>query len=645
MVRFVLKILFFVLLFQSYTIIGQKIYYQDIFNGGVTGGGYNPTWNSNTPGVIQLHIEPGSTIRKAFLLVGMYNNPAPNTMQLNGITVELDSSIISTETFTHMSFGGNLRYLQTGIVDITNLINVSVTTLNIEPPVSQPNINVGGRYVEFYVYVVYENPFLTKTNALIVLNEQNSSGIINYSISPNIINLSNNVGVALQTSHICDTINDGSYVSVDGTNIGLIGGVDQNTLASCAGVTGSFYYQNGTLFGLSDDVANSTMAGTDAIANIESYIINEDEVNIEMTYQSLSNPTAPHAPQTNPVWQLYFTYTTPCDFFEATLLTSDTTTCPNIPVQLGATGGGTNLSKPAYEWLPQQNLSCYDCPNPVFSGDSSMVYTVRIWSTDSCSKVLPVKVKVFPQPEFSSINLTPSVCGEETGAIAGTSASLSLPLSYALNGGAAQQSGTFTNLPTGTYTITVTDNNGCSADSTVFIDEEILVNASFTLEPPTGSAPLWVQSTNTSTNATNYSWTWADENSTDTHPGFYLDTSGNYTVTLIAYNNFPECADTFSVQVLVYDSLQISIPNVFTPNNDHNNDFFGITTNVPTSGTVVILNRWGNLIMEKDFATQPHVFEPFWDGKAVTDGVYFYTIKLQVDDEEVEYSGFVTVVR
>jgi gliding motility-associated-like protein len=636
----------FALLFQSHTVIGQKIYYQDILNGGVTGGGYNPTWNSNSPGVIQLYIEPGSTIRKAFLLVGMYNNPTPNSMQINGTTVQLDNTMIATETFTQMRIGGNLHYLQSGVIDITNLIDVSVTTLNITPPVLQPNINIGGRYVEFYLYVVYENPLLTTTNALIVLNEQNSAGIMNYSIYPNTINLSNNVGFALQTSSICDTINDGSYVSVDGTTIGLIGGVDENTLATCAGVTGSFYYQNGTLFGLSDDVANSTMAGSDAIANIESYINNVDEINIEMTYQSLSNPPAPHSPQTNPVWHLYLTYTTPCDIFQTDLVTEDTTICSGQPLQLGASGGIN------YNWLPQTGLSCYDCPNPEFVGDSSMVYTVRIWSTDSCSKVLPVKVKVLPQPEFSSINLTPSACGEENGTIVATASNGTAPYHYQLDGGANVGNGQFSGLASSNYTLTVTDNNGCSADSTVFINEEILVNASFTLEPPTGSAPLWVQSTNASTNATNYLWSWANETSTDTHPGFMLDTSGTYTVTLIAFNNFPECADTFSVQVVVYDSLHVVIPNVFTPNNDQSNDFFGITTNVTTSGTVVILNRWGNVMLEHSFSTQPHLFTPLWDGKEATEGVYFYSVRMipevsgqGAENEEFEYSGFVTLVR
>ena len=279
-----------------------------------------------------------------------------------------------------------------------------------------------------------------------------------------------------------------------------------------------------------------------------------------------------------------------------------------------------------------------------------MVYTVRIWSTDSCSKVLPVRVKVLPKPEFTSINLTPSTCGEENGTIVATASNGTAPYQYQLDGGVNVGNGQFNGLASANYMLTVTDNNGCSADSIVFIDEEILVNASFVLEPPSGSAPLWVQSNNTSTNANNYVWTWADETSTDTHPGFYLDTSGTYTVTLIAYNNFLECADTFSVQVLVYDSLQISIPNVFTPNNDHSNDFFGITTNVPTSGKVVILNRWGNLIMEKDFTTQPHVFEAFWDGmlfgsEKATEGVYFYTIRMRAENEEFEYSGFVTLVR
>ena len=627
-----IAILFLILFFRCHVVCTQVVFYQDIVQGGITGAGFTTCLGSGS-GEIEIYIESGSTVKKAFLFCQRFGYPNQTDIAFNNEILNFNYSNQVSDIFWLPSTGASGVHA----IDVTDFVNSSqnIYTVEIPPPNFSENCLANCTYGALYLCVIYENNLLSEQAITIILNNQdmiNNEFYEAFDLSP----IDNNypVGFALHTDRLASTsLNDGSFVYFNNNLLGLIGGPDASNIDWGCGTKGHFYHQNNELFGLDDDIPNNIMSESDAIADVAGYVSNMDtEVNFSFEWQT---------PNTfyNIYIAFHLTYTTPCDIFQTDLAVEDTTICPGEPLQLGASGGIN------YEWLPQTGLSCYDCPNPIFTGDSSMVYTVRIWSTDSCSKVLPVKVKVLPQPEFTSINLTPSVCGEENGTIVATASNGTTPYQYQLDGGVNVANGQFNDLGSANYLLTVTDNKGCSADSTVFIDEEILVNASFTVEPPTGSAPLWVQSNNTSTNANNYSWTWADENSTDTHSGFYLDTSGNYTVTLIAYNNFPECADTFSVQVLVYDSLQISIPNVFTPNNDGNNDFFGITTNVPTIGTVIIFNRWGNLIVEKDFTTQPHVFAAFWDGREVTEGVYFYTIKLQVDDEEVEYSGFVTLVR
>src|SRR5690554_946650 len=71
----------------------QLVYYQDIFKGGVTGGGYNPTWNGNMPGEIELYIEPGSETRKALLFVGVYHSAdSVREVMVNGNPIVLNSS-------------------------------------------------------------------------------------------------------------------------------------------------------------------------------------------------------------------------------------------------------------------------------------------------------------------------------------------------------------------------------------------------------------------------------------------------------------------------------------------------------------------------------------------------------------------------
>jgi gliding motility-associated-like protein len=635
--RHYLFVLFTLVFTLGYT---QLVFEQDIVQGGVTGAGFS-TGQGSGVGTFDIYIEPGSTIKKAYLFTYRIGYPPEVSFVLNSTSHIFDSTNILMRVNHSSSFASPVSIYYK---DLTAEIDPAITTFDITIP-DQFGLPINWGYWTVYLIVIYENLTLNQTTYSLVINDKDFLGNEMYSLSNlNPVDVSNSVGFSLYTdrsglSHLPPT----KEVFINSNLLGVVGGSDNvNTSWGSAGVKGHFYYQNNELFGLDDDIANNVMSGTDGIANISTILPNNTtSTDFQMKHINYPNQANNHS---NINLAYFLTYTTPCDIFQTDLVTEDTTICSGQLLQLGASGGIN------YNWLPQTGLSCYDCPNPEFVGDSSIVYTVRIWSTDSCSKVLPVKVKVLPQPAFTSINLTTSACGDENGAIVATASNGTAPYHYQLDGGANVGNGQFSGLVSSTYTLTVTDNNGCSADSTVFIDEEILVNASFTLEPPTGSAPLWVQSTNASTNATNYLWSWANETSTDTHPGFMLDTSGTYTVTLIAFNNFPECADTFTVQVVVYDSLHVVIPNVFTPNNDHSNDFFGITTNVPTSGTVVILNRWGNLIMEKDFTAQAHVFEPFWDGmlfggEKATEGVYFYQVELHTENQQESYHGFVTLVR
>lgn len=100
-----------------------------------------------------------------------------------------------------------------------------------------------------------------------------------------------------------------------------------------------------------------------------------------------------------------------------------------------------------------------------------------------------------------------------------------------------------------------------------------------------------------------------------------LKSSSNYIYISVA-NEIP--LDLWSVE-------NLSIPNTFTPNGDGKNDFFTIKgiegfRNVE----IVITNRWGNIVYQnKQFQR-----ENYWDGRdkrgrLLSDGVYFYIIKLR----------------
>jgi gliding motility-associated-like protein len=81
---------------------------------------------------------------------------------------------------------------------------------------------------------------------------------------------------------------------------------------------------------------------------------------------------------------------------------------------------------------------------------------------------------------------------------------------------------------------------------------------------------------------------------------------------------------------------EINLPNIFTPNNDNQNDL--LRFNFPYN-RVVIFNRWGQKVFE-------NYDNAFWDGKTpegrdVPDGTYYYLI----ETEEETYKGYIQLLR
>ncbi len=512
------------------------------------------------------------------------------------------------------------------------------------------------------MYIVYENASLPITTSAIIINNQNYIGNENYVINNlNSINTFYPVSFSLYTDRTGGNFAPDENVYFNSNLLGTIGGSDNiNSAWNYAGVKGHFYYQNNQLFGLDDDTPDATMNGTDGLADVSSYLTNNATscnfqlINILYPNQADNN--------TNSNLAYFLTYTSPCTPFPVSV-PSDTTVCYKSPLQLNASGGQR------YEWQspngttnnPAPGLSCSDCPNPVFSADSSMFYTVRIWNNDSCSIVRPLKITVLPQPKSATFTTSNTECGISAGSItaAGVGNALSALNAISENGDTLAVSGNkLSNLSAGKYTVFYIDTNGChSKDSLLTIQSVNNTVANFTVTPSAGGAPLSVTVSNTSQNATHYSWSLNGEPQNDPFNGFLADTSGVYTVQLIAWKNDILCADTTYMNVLVYDSLITTIPNIFTPNDDHINDIFSVTVNIPVHCELLIFNRWGNEVQHFSGMLNTGA-NALWggnsNGKNVTDGTYFYKMVFKLDetttnceiiDCSVEEQGFVTVRR
>jgi gliding motility-associated-like protein len=199
------------------------------------------------------------------------------------------------------------------------------------------------------------------------------------------------------------------------------------------------------------------------------------------------------------------------------------------------------------------------------------------------------------------------------------------------------------------YTVSAIDVNGCEGFDTVNITVLESPIAAFSPDVTTGIAPLTVQFTNTSSNANSYVWNFGNGNSlavsnTNTVEADYLSVQ-IYEVWLVASNGLCSDSALATIIVLPAGAPEIVIPNVFTPNGDAANDEWIIQTASIESLELVIVNRWGNIMIEvNDLVTG-------WDGKTATgddatDGTYFYKYTAKAfNGESLSGHGFLTLIR
>jgi len=372
-----------IIFWASFWCSGQVVFHQNTFNGGVTGGGFSAGVGFGQ-GIVDVFIEDNSSIIKAFLFAFSPGLNTSGIVNINNNSFTFDNSNIVNSFDINNQF-----YIPINIhaIDITDFVSSNLTNQYTIETVDHPEMPFRGIFAP-YIYIEYLNPILPLVNTCIIINNQFGNGLsVNNIQNLNPIDVNFPVGFSIYSDRHSYLQNERTNVEFNDNYLGLIYGVDNvNPISFGGGVKGHFYYQNNTLFGLDDDVPNNTMNETDALCDVSPYLLNNATgLNFNLTQISYPNVLPG---QLNLFLAYFLTYTSPCSPFSTNLLTSDTTTCPNAPVQLGASGGIT------YDWLPQTNLSCYNCPNPVFLGDSTTNYTVRIWASDSCSKVLPVRVRV-----------------------------------------------------------------------------------------------------------------------------------------------------------------------------------------------------------------------------------------------------------
>ncbi len=145
-----------------------------------------------------------------------------------------------------------------------------------------------------------------------------------------------------------------------------------------------------------------------------------------------------------------------------------------------------------------------------------------------------------------------------------------------------------------------------------------------------------------SINATGWNYDFGN-NSTNTNQNtstiYY--TPGEFTITQIVSDSFG-CTDTLRA-IIKIETID-DMPNVFSPNNDGTNDIFEFNCNGCVDYTIDITNRWGSLVYTGNKGSA------FWDGtngtgEALSDGTYFYILKLKYKETEKIKKGFIQLIK
>jgi gliding motility-associated-like protein len=319
--------------------------------------------------------------------------------------------------------------------------------------------------------------------------------------------------------------------------------------------------------------------------------------------------------------------------------------CPGQSSILSVTvnGGSPSVITHTYNW----SHGLISISKHVVSPASTTIYTVV--STDACSDPATNTMQVSVKPNFYlSYSTTPIQCFGTNG-----QASLNVApfgsYSYSWNTSPVQTTTLLTGLAGRSYDIHVRDKiSGCTKDTTVRILGYPSIKSLFSPNPFEPCIPLKnknVTFIDLSQGAT--TGTWSVDGATQTYTtgesiSYDFPKPGTYTAGLTVLNA-GNCSDYYSLDICIQESTDIFIPDIFSPNDDGNNDQLFVRGGIKEM-TFSIYDRWG----DKVFETNDHKtgWDGIYKGKKAEPGVYAYFIDaVLVDDSKYTKKGEVTLVR
>jgi gliding motility-associated-like protein len=296
---------------------------------------------------------------------------------------------------------------------------------------------------------------------------------------------------------------------------------------------------------------------------------------------------------------------------------------------------------PSYEYVWTSNTGITDSSSTVASNLGVGTYSVSV-TAGACERDTTLTLVAPLAIDSVAVNTSPTTCGNQNGSIivsevyGGTQ-----PYLYNFNSTGTDTDTSYANLSSGSYSLQVTDDAGCTYTlNGITIDASAGITSITTAQvlPNCGQSDGEIAVESVQGGAAPYSYyinnSLADSSVFTQLPG------GQYIIDLIDVNG---CA--YSETILLGEDGEsfIHVPNVFSPNDDNANDTWFVSTGCVQNLNCLILNRWGNLVYEFN---NPN---GLWDGKSngdkVTSGVYFYKLEIEfTNGEKQSLHGNITVL-
>ena len=320
-----------------------------------------------------------------------------------------------------------------------------------------------------------------------------------------------------------------------------------------------------------------------------------------------------------------------------------TSICPFVEEVFNAVAsGGSGIYN--YTWSSNGNfISNSDSINVNPSTTTSYIASV----SDGCGSQVSdtVTYTILSPPLTTSVNNVPEICPGDSVYISVNASGGYGNYYYYWEATGDTLSGIWVK-PNSSSSYIVQVSDDCQTFSVPAIIHVVVVkpDADFVVSSQTLMEGLPISFQNLTSNGFAYEWYFSDGgNSTLVNPTHVFDSSGLYTITLVAIDA-KGCVDSITKPVFILEEFYIYIPNTFIPDGDRYNDYFTGSFIGVKWIKMEIFNRWGELL----FFSEDQDFK--WDGtvnnKRVPDGTYTWklTYKPNRGVEEL-MTGHVNVLR